>query len=68
MNDIPRWAGDYSKDFLPELIVSPTLKNRGLSVSRKTPVNKTYSEPLSKTIEEPIHDEAMNNVMNKFHS
>lgn len=68
MGDIPKWAGDYSKDFLPELIVSPALKNRGLSVSRKTFVNKTYSEPLSRTTEEPTHDEAMNNVMKKFHS
>lgn len=68
MDDIPKWAGDYSKDFLPELIVSPALKNRGLSVSRKTSVDKTYSEPLSRTIEEPTHGEAMNNVMNKFHS
>ena len=68
MDDIPRWAGDYSKDFLPELIVSPTLKNRGLSVSRKTQVNDTFSKPLSRTAVEPTHGEAMNNVMNKFHS
>ena len=68
MGDIPEWVGDYSKDFLPELIVSPTLKNRGLSVSRKTPVNKTFSEPLSRTTEEPNHDEAMKNIMKKFHS
>ena len=36
--------------------------------SRKTPVNKTYSEPLSRTTEEPTHDEVMNNIMKKFHS
>lgn len=68
MDDIPKWAGKCSKDFLPELIVSPALKNRGLSVSRKTSVDKTYSEPLSRTIEEPTHDEVMKNIMKKFHS
>ena len=68
MDDIPKWAGNYSKDFLPELIVSPTLKNRGLEVSRKVSVNKTYSKPLPRTIEEPTHDETMVNIVKKFHS
>lgn len=36
--------------------------------SRKAPVNKTFSEPLSRTTEEPTHGEAMINIMRKFHS
>ena len=58
-DSIPEWAGGFSKDFIPEIVVSPILKNKGLKVSRKTQVNDTYSEPLSRTAEEPIHGEAM---------
>lgn len=36
--------------------------------SRKTPVNETFSKPLSRTTEEPTHGEAMFNIMKKFHS
>lgn len=36
--------------------------------SRKTPVNKTFSEPLSRTTEEPTLGEAMINIIRKFHS
>lgn len=69
MNDsIPKWAGSSSKDFIPEIVVSPILKNKGLNVSRKTQVNDTYTSPLSRTAEEPNHDEAMKNIMKKFHS
>ncbi len=67
-NSIPNWAGESSKDFTPEIVVSPILKNKGLKVSRKTQVNDTYSEPLSRTAEEPNHDEVMKNIMRKFHS
>ena len=67
-NSIPKWAGESSKDFTPEIVVSPILKNKGLKVSRKTQVNDTYSEPLSRTAEEPNRDEVMKNIMNKFHS
>ncbi len=36
--------------------------------SRKTPVNETFSEPLSRTTEEPTLGETMINIMKKFHS
>lgn len=67
-DSIPEWAGESSKDFTPEIVVSPILKNKDLNVSRKTQVNDTYTNPLSKTTEEPIHGEAMKNIMKKFHS
>lgn len=67
-DSIPEWAGESSKDFTPEIVVSPVLKNKGLNVSRKTQVNDTYTNPLSRTIEEPIRGEAMKNTMGKFHS
>ena len=67
-DSIPEWAGESSKDFTPEIVVSPVLKNKGLNVSRKTQVNDTYTNPLSKTTEEPNHDEVMKNIMKKFHS
>ena len=65
---IPEWAGKSIKDFTPEIVVSPVLKNKGLKVSRKTQVNDTYTNPLSKTTEELNHDEVMKNIMKKFHS
>lgn len=67
-DSIPEWTGESIKDFTPEIVVSPVLKNKCLKVSRKTQVNDTYSEPLSRTAEEPNHDEAMKNIMKKFHS
>nr|DAO83563.1 MAG TPA: hypothetical protein [Caudoviricetes sp.] len=68
-NSIPEWAGESSKDFTPEIVVSPILKNKGLEgFSRKTPVSDTYTKPLSRTIKEPTRDEAMKNIMKKFHS
>lgn len=67
-NSIPKWAGESSKDFTPEIVVSPILKNKGLKVSRKTQVCDAFSKPLSRTVEEPTHDEAMKNIMKKFHS
>ena len=67
-NSIPNWAGESSKDFTPEIVVSPILKNKGLNTSRKTQMCDAFSKPLSRTAEEPNHDEVMKNIMKKFHS
>lgn len=67
-DSISEWAYESIKDFIPGIVVSPVLKNKGLKVSRKTQVNDTYPEPLSKTTEEPNRDEVMKNIMKKFHS
>lgn len=67
-NSIPEWAGESSKDFTPEIVVSPILKNKGLNASIKTQVCVAFSKPLSRTAEEPNHDEVMKNIMKKFHS
>lgn len=67
-DSIPNWAGESSKDFTPEIVVSPILKNKGLNVSRKTQVRDAFSKPLSRTAEKPNHDEVMKNIMKKFHS
>lgn len=73
MSDVPDWAGRCSENFLPEIVVSPTLRKQGLSLSkesfsRKTSVKGTYPKVLAITTEEPEKGETIINIMKKFHS